>query len=224
MRERTVAERARFGAGSGSLRSGNCLSRGTPTFCRSAAVLARSIERGDDHQVVFDRGVLGDRPDRHAEELAAAVLIEDRDRLHAGFLQRQIGELGGLAAAVDRDALACRRAVLHRLAQVLPHLAVEMQRVIHELVGEPRLLGDAARRDQVRDPVGLHVDALDVALVDHPLEIDVGEPEGDAQLLGHAALRDARVLVHGLQQSQVAMCFNVHGFHVRFHVPQRYSW
>jgi hypothetical protein len=46
--------------------------------------------------------------------------VEDRHRLHAGFLQREIGELGRLAAAVNR-ARACRAAAqsLHRLAQVL---------------------------------------------------------------------------------------------------------
>ena len=79
----------------------------------------------------------------------AAVDVEDRDRLEPEFLERQVGELGGLAAPEDRDAPAGGRALLQHRAQVLPHFAVEVQRVVHELVGEPRLLGDAARRDQI---------------------------------------------------------------------------
>ena len=63
------------------------------------------------------------------------------------------------------------------------------------------------------DAIRLHVDALDVALVHQPLQIDVGEPERDAQLARQPALRDVRVLVDGFEQLQVAMCFNVHSSH-----------
>src|SRR5260221_6073432 len=90
------------------------------------------------------------------------------------------------------------------------HLPEQAQRVVHELVGEPRLLGDAARRDQVHDPVRLHVHALDAALADQALQIDVGQAERDAQFGGEAALSDARVLLDGIEQPQIAAGFDVH--------------
>ena len=43
--------------------------------------------------------MIGDRLHRHAEEHAAARLIEHRDRVESRFLQRQIGQLRGFAAA-----------------------------------------------------------------------------------------------------------------------------
>src|SRR5687768_3942752 len=95
-------------------------------------------------------------------------------------------------------------------SQLLAHFTVKMQRVIHELVGEPRLLGDAARRYQVRDAVGLHVHTLDVAFVDHPLEINVRQAEGDPQLAGQSTLRQPRILLNRFEDPEVAMCFNVH--------------
>ena len=93
---------------------------------------------------------------------------------------------------------------------MLPHLAVEVERVVHELVGEPRLLRDAARRDQVRDAVALHVHALDVALAHEPPQVDVREPERDAEFRREAALGDARVLLDRLEQFEVAMRFDIH--------------
>ena len=176
------------------------MSRGTPTFKQIRQLLPRPIQRGDDDEIELDLWVIGDRPDRHAEKLVAAFRVEDGDRLESRFLERQVCELGRLAAAADGDALAGRRAVLQGGAQVLPHLAVEVQRVVHELVGQPRLLGNAARRHQVRDAIGLNVHHLDEALVHHPLEVDVGQTEGDAQLARQAALRHARVLVDRLEQ------------------------
>ena len=171
-RERS-GERTRLGAGSGACEA-ETVSRAARRSRAGRRLLPGAFERRDDHQVVLDLLVLGDRQHRHAEKLVPPLLAS---KIATGSmpdsLQRQIGQFGGFAAAVDGDALAGRRALLQRLAQVLPHLAVEVQRVVHELVGQPRLLGDAARRDQVGDAVGLHVDALDVALADQPLQVDV---------------------------------------------------
>src|SRR4051794_14217720 len=62
-------------------------------------LLAGTLERGDDHQVVVDLIVLTQRPDRHAEESVTAVDIENRDRLEAVLLQTEVRELRRLAAA-----------------------------------------------------------------------------------------------------------------------------
>jgi hypothetical protein len=93
---------------------------------------------------------------------------------------------------------------------VLPDLAVKVQRIVHELVGQARLLRDPARSDQVADAVRPHIHALDVALPHEPLQIDVGQSERDPELAGEAALRQARVLFQGFEQFQVAMFFNIH--------------
>ena len=85
-----------------------------------------------------------------------------------------------------------------------------MQRVVHELVRQPRLLDDAARRNQVRDAVRLHVHALDVALAHEPLQVDVGQPERDAELGRERPLCDARVLLDRFEQLQIAMRFDIH--------------
>jgi hypothetical protein len=94
---------------------------------------------------------------------------------------------------------------------VLADLAVEVQRVVHELIRQPRFLGDAARRDQIADAVRLHVHALDVALANQPPQVDVGEAERDAEPVGETALGDARVCLDRLEQFQIAVRFNVHG-------------
>src|SRR5260370_6452124 len=67
-------------------------------------LLPRALERGDDHQVVDDSLMVPHRLDRDPEELATALDVEDRHRLEAEFLQREIGELGRLATPVDRHA------------------------------------------------------------------------------------------------------------------------
>src|SRR5207249_7191187 len=119
-------------------------------------------------------------------------------------------ELGGLAEAVDRDAPMGGRALLQHAAQMLAELAVEVQRVVHELVREARLFGDPARRDQIADPVRLHVDALDAALAHEPLQIDVRQPERNPQLRRERALGDARVFLDGFEKLQIAMGFDIH--------------
>ena len=154
--------------------------------------------------------MLGNRAHRHAQKLVAVLVVEDRHRFEAEFLERQVRDLGGLAPPANRDALAGGRALLQRDAQVLAHLGEQVQRIVHELVREARLLGDAARSDQVGDAVRLHVDALDVALADQALQVDVGQPEGDAELGREVALGDARIVFHGLEQLEVAVSFNIH--------------
>jgi len=69
---------------------------------------------------------------------ASGLIVEDRDRLEPAFFQREVRDLGGLAAAVDRDAAIGGRAFLERRPQVLPDGAVEVERIVHELVGQAR--------------------------------------------------------------------------------------
>ena len=93
---------------------------------------------------------------------------------------------------------------------MLPNFTVQVQRIVHELVGEPRLLGDAARRNEVGDAVRLHVHALDVPLAHEPLQIDVGQSESDTERARQTALRDARVPFDRLEQLEVAMSLDIH--------------
>src|ERR1043166_883897 len=106
---------------------------------------ARAFERRDDHQIVGDLLVRGDRVHWYAEKLMAVALVEDRHRLEPGLPQRQVRQFRRFAAPVNRDATIRGRAFGERLPQMLTDLAVEMQRVIHEFVRQARLLGDAAR-------------------------------------------------------------------------------
>src|SRR5712691_5587424 len=89
------------------------------------------------------------------------------------------------------------------------HLAVQVQRVIHELVGQPRLLRDPAWGDQIAYAVRLHVHALDVALAHEPLQVDVRQTKRDAQLGRQASLGDAGILLHRLEQTEIAVPFDV---------------
>ena len=125
-------------------------------------------------------------------------------------LQRQVGQLRRLAAAVDGQPLPVGGALTDDRVQVAPHVLVEVQRVLHELVREPRLLGHAARRNQIGDAVRLHVHALDAALAHEPLDVDVRQPERDAELVRQRPLGDARVLLDRFEQLQVAMRFDIH--------------
>src|SRR5438128_520207 len=64
-------------------------------------LLARRLQRREDHQVVADLIVLADGAHRHAEELVAAVEVEDRDRLEPALFEREIRELRRFAAPED---------------------------------------------------------------------------------------------------------------------------
>jgi hypothetical protein len=150
------------------------------------------------------------RPDRHPQK-RPAVVVQNRHRFDALFLQAEIRELRRFAGAAHGDApVSVRRERTQHLAQVHPHVAIEVQRVVHELIGEARLLGNALRRDQVEQPVGLDVDALDVALADHPLQVNVREPQRDAELGRQATLRDALIVRDGVEHGEMAAGFDVH--------------
>src|SRR2546426_12377431 len=58
-------------------------------------LLSGALERCDDDEIVGNLIVIADRPDRDAEKIAAADGIENRHRIEAAFLERQIRELGG---------------------------------------------------------------------------------------------------------------------------------
>src|SRR6476646_4716464 len=122
---------------------------GNAQFDQRGQLRSRSLERRHDHQVVRDLLVLGDRPHGNAEKLVPVRLVENRDRLQPRLAQRQIREFGRFTASVDGDAPVGRRTLRERRTQVLPHFAVEVQRVVNELVGETRLLSDAAWGNQI---------------------------------------------------------------------------
>ena len=183
--------------------------------------MAGTVERCDDDHVVGHLVVFRDRPHRHPEKIAAAALfIEDRDRFEAEFLEREIRNLGGLTASVNRHPATRGGAFVQHGAQVLPHFAIEMQRVVDELVREARLFGNSPRCNQVAEAVRLHVHALDVAFSHQALQIQVRQPEGDAQLRREAALRDARVLFNRFEQPQVAARTDIHAYVFRGFVRQ----
>src|SRR5678815_1979662 len=83
---------------------------------------------------------------------------------------------------------------------------------IRDSIRETELLGDAVRGEEVRDAIRLHVHALDVALADEALQVDVGQTERDAELRRQTALCDARVRLDRLEQPEIAMRFDVDGW------------
>ena len=111
-----------------------------------------------------------------------AIRVEDRDRLQPELLERQYA----ISAASPRprsppgSRTPRTRAASRAGAGALRRTGAAS---IDELVGQPRLLGDAARRDQVGQPVRLDIHALDVALVRQPLQVDVRQAEGNTQLV-----------------------------------------
>src|SRR5207247_2389264 len=103
------------------------------------------------------------------EEVAPARVIEDGRRFQSMFFEGEIGELGSLAGAIDREAFRPGSNLgLQREMQVTPRLLVQPERVLHELVGQARLFADALRGDQVQQAVRLNVDTLDESLADQP--------------------------------------------------------
>ena len=132
----------------------------------------------------------GDRLHGNAEEGPAAARGVDTQRLELELLEREVGQLGRLAGAVEGDALdAGARQAAQRLAQGLPSAPVEVERVDHVVVREPALLRDPPSRQQVPQPLARggsarKLDHLDVTLLDQALEIEVGEPQGHAQASG----------------------------------------
>ena len=215
---RAVAGRCPIGPAPATARAGSEHPGGAGTVCPSAR---RPDQRGD----LAARAARGWRRSSGRTAPASCSAIgrtgmprnswpSSSSKIATGSRPNSLSDRYAISAASPRPQIATRRpAAAHSCsdrAQVLPHLAVKVQRVVHELVREPRLLGDAARRDQVGDAVRLHVHALDVALADQPLQVDVRQSERDAELGGEAALRDARVLLDGLEQLEVAMGFNIH--------------
>src|SRR5262249_12511297 len=141
-----------------------------------------------------------DRAHREAEEMAIGLPREHADGLEPEFLERQIGELGGLPRAVEYDPLdAGAGQMAQRLAEGLARAAVDVDRVGHVLVGQPALLRDALGSEEVPEALPRRrllreLDDLDGSLAGQALEQQVGQTERDAQTLGERSLAQGAAL------------------------------
>src|ERR1700719_958204 len=102
---RVAVSGPRFGARE---EPGVIASEGKELFARDAValerrdLLARAFERRDDDQIELHALVIPNGLHRDAEKLRPGFGVEDRDRLEAVLLERQVGQLRRLAASVDR--------------------------------------------------------------------------------------------------------------------------
>ena len=146
----SVADVCRVGP---ALRSGNSLSRRDAGPDERGDLLPRSLEGRDDHQVV--RHIVCSAIGRTGMPRNSCRCRRRRSRPAPDRTPAATGTRA--RAASPRPQIATRRpAAAHScstIAQMLPHFTVQMQRIVHELVREPRLLGDAARCNQVGDAV-----------------------------------------------------------------------
>ncbi len=182
----------------------------------------RLVERRDDDAVDVSRGQLGDGPHRQAQEMAAAVALEDVDGLEAELLEREIGQLGGLARAPQRDALHAVLGQLgHGLAQVAPGTPKEVQRVPHVLVGEAGLLGHALGGQHVaqalaRVGLGRKLPDLDEALAGEPLDVEIGQAERDTETRCQRALGQRGAFFNGGEDLQLPLDLPLDGHGVQY--------
>ena len=79
---------------------------------------------------------------RHAQEIGPALDVENGERLQTKLLQREIRELRRFATSENRHAAIGRSAFANDRPQVLPHLAVQVQRIVHEFVRETQFFGN----------------------------------------------------------------------------------
>jgi len=137
-----------------------------------------------------------------------------RTRLDVGEARTRVAnilrKLGRVPDAEDGHALLLGDRPRQARAQMLPRVPVEVERVLHELVGQPSLAGHAPRRERVDQPVGRHGHALHVALPDEALEVQVGQAEGDAQAGGERPLGDRRLALQRFEQLEVAAGLEFH--------------
>src|SRR5439155_7022706 len=175
------------------------------------------IEGRNDDPVDLLVEDLSDAPHRKTEEFGARLAREDADRLEAQLLQGDVRELGGLADAVEDDALrAGAREVTEGLAERLTRPPVDTERVRHVVVREAGLLQEALRSHHVAETLarrGLagELGDLDQALRGQTLEIEVRQAERHPEALRERALGERPPLADGGENLEVSLLVALHG-------------
>jgi thiazole synthase ThiGH ThiG subunit len=77
-------------------------------------------------------------------------------------------------------------------ADSVPCFTIELDAVLEKRTREPRLLGDAFRRDVVHAPVGCRLDDLDRTLPNESADEQVRQAQSNAKLARERALRHNR--------------------------------
>src|SRR5262249_32662945 len=133
------------------------------------------------------------------------------DGLETELLERQVGELGRLAGPVEHETLHSGLGELtQRVSKSLSRAAVDVNRVRHVLIGQPTLLPEPLRREQITEalPGGRllrNLDDLDRPFAGQALEQQVRQSEGHPQSLRQRPLTQGSTLPDGRQNLEVAL-------------------
>jgi len=103
--------------------------------------------------------------------------IDKSDALEVHFSKCKIRQLCKLARAADRDSRTGHpfKGRQH-VFETPPHIPVIRQRILHVLVGQPRLFGEPLRGQQITDTVARNARDFDLAFAGKTLQIQVGQP------------------------------------------------
>src|SRR5256886_5723835 len=210
-RRRRVSPPARFSAHRQRAPQRQELLAGEAEACELGDVRLGPIEGRDDDRVEVGARGVGDGAHRQPEEDTALLPVEDGDRLEAQLFQRHVRELGGLAHAVENDPLgSVSGEMAERLTKRLTRPAVDPEGVAHVVVGEPALLEQPLRRQDVAQAlpgVGLprKLGDLDEALLGEALHVEVRQAQRDSETLRQRALREGAPFADGGEDLEVSL-------------------
>ena len=168
-----------------------------------------SFQHRDDENVERHGGVIRDRAHRQTEKVSFPIL-EHRDQLEAHLANQQEHEFSGVTRPEDRDPLLHSDRIDEAPAQVLARITIKVERVLHELVRQPRLASHALWGERVDEPIGRDRDAFDVSLAHEALEIEIRQPERHAEATGERSLRNRRLAFERFEQLQISAGLEFH--------------
>ena len=128
-------------------------------------------------------------------------LVDDEIEMELRVAERS--DIGELALPIERHALpALGLARAHRVLELRAGAAKEREGRAEIFGREPRLLGEALRRQIIEIAVGRDLLDLDQALAHAALQIRVGETQRDAEFARDRSLRQLRVLLDRIEDTE----------------------